>query len=352
MKKRVWRQIEKKIQKWLTTLKARGNERLTLMIIPHNEAHIFSLQLSKFAILYALLIMLTIMVTSGFSVRLQQNIREEAAELYLAENAYQEEREKYMQHYRRLRRFHEGFRENLQVLLTNSELSLDEEILYREDRELNKLAEEGLMRESQALLRLWQTAHEEQQSGGLLEKKFLLKEEKLPEKITYGSEVRQFRKLHLALKDTLGVLRFFRNFVKERETVQRSLPYFWPLAGGHFTSFYGPRLSPFGYARDFHTGIDLADEIGTPVYAAADGYVTMSGYNGGYGIHIRLQHRFGYQTLYGHLSASYVYPGQVVKKGQMIGRLGSTGRSTGPHLHYEVRLLDRHLDPLPYLTSL
>lgn len=330
-------------------IKQRGSERLTIMIVPHNEAHIFSLQVSKFAILYAVLIVLTILITSGFSVKLQQNIKEEAQELYLAESAFQEERDQYMRHYRRLRKLHDQFREDLHSLTQMAELISEEGYQFREEGYLNQVSQESLEKEAQNLLKNLQNSQENQQFLLLSPK---ATEKKIPEKLTYGAEVRQFRKIHFSFKDTVAVARSFRNFVREREQVQRSLPYFWPMAGGHFTSFYGPRISPFGYARDFHTGVDLADEIGTPVYAAADGWVLSNGYNGGYGIHIRLQHRFGYQTVYGHLSASYVSPGQWVKKGQMIGRVGSTGRSTGPHLHYEVRLMDRHLDPLPFLTSL
>jgi murein DD-endopeptidase MepM/ murein hydrolase activator NlpD len=101
-----------------------------------------------------------------------------------------------------------------------------------------------------------------------------------------------------------------------------------------------------------HAGIDLAGPVGTPIYATADGTVTEAAYNdGGYGNLIKLDHGRGIETRYGHLSAFNVRPGDRVKRGQMIGRMGSTGRSTGSHLHYEVRIDGRAVNPIPFMRS-
>jgi murein DD-endopeptidase MepM/ murein hydrolase activator NlpD len=101
-----------------------------------------------------------------------------------------------------------------------------------------------------------------------------------------------------------------------------------------------------GAAR--HAGIDLAAPIGTPIYATADGTVSNAGYNsGGYGNLIKLDHGRGIETRYGHLSAILVSAGQHITRGQLIGRMGSTGRSTGSHLHYEVRIDGRAVNPIP-----
>ena len=125
-----------------------------------------------------------------------------------------------------------------------------------------------------------------------------------------------------------------------------------PVKMAAFTSGYGVRSDPFGGGAARHMGIDLAGPVGTPVYATADGTVSDSGYNsGGYGNLIKLDHGRGVETRYGHLSALLVSAGQRVTRGQLIGRMGSTGRSTGSHLHYEVRIEGKAVNPIPFMKS-
>jgi len=125
-----------------------------------------------------------------------------------------------------------------------------------------------------------------------------------------------------------------------------------PVKNAEFTSGYGIRSDPFRGSAAKHAGIDLAAPVGTPIYATADGTVSEAGYNnGGYGNLIKLDHGKGIETRYGHLSAILVGAGQRVARGQMIGRMGSTGRSTGSHLHYEVRIDDRAVNPIPFMKS-
>ena len=125
-----------------------------------------------------------------------------------------------------------------------------------------------------------------------------------------------------------------------------------PVRTAEFTSGYGIRSDPFRGVSAKHAGIDLAAPIGTPIYATADGTVTDAGYNnGGYGNLIKIDHGKGIETRYGHLSAILVSPGQRVVRGQQIGRMGSTGRSTGSHLHYEVRIDTRAVNPIPFMKS-
>ena len=125
-----------------------------------------------------------------------------------------------------------------------------------------------------------------------------------------------------------------------------------PVRTAAFTSGYGVRSDPFGGGAARHMGIDLAGPTGTPIYATADGVVSESGYNnGGYGNLIKLNHGRGVETRYGHLSALLVSAGQRVSRGQLIGRMGSTGRSTGSHLHYEVRIEGKAVNPIPFMKS-
>ena len=125
-----------------------------------------------------------------------------------------------------------------------------------------------------------------------------------------------------------------------------------PVKTAAFTSGYGVRSDPFGRGAAMHAGIDLAGPSGTPIYATADGYVSAAGWNsGGYGNLIKLDHGRGIETRYGHLASIAVGPGQPVKRGQLIGRMGSTGRSTGSHLHYEVRIDGKPVNPIPFMKS-
>ncbi len=122
----------------------------------------------------------------------------------------------------------------------------------------------------------------------------------------------------------------------------------WPVTGT-ITSPFGWRSNPFGGSPEFHQGLDIAAPSGTTVTSAAGGNVIMAQWYGGYGNYVLIDHGGGYSTGYGHLSAIYVSNGQSVKRGQAIGAVGSTGASTGPHLHFEVRIDGKPVDPAPRL---
>ncbi len=125
-----------------------------------------------------------------------------------------------------------------------------------------------------------------------------------------------------------------------------------PVRTGAFTSGYGVRSDPFQGRAAMHAGIDLSGPVGTPIYATADGTVTDAGWNsGGYGNLVKIDHGRGIETRYGHMSSIAIYPGQHITRGQLIGRMGSTGRSTGSHLHYEVRIDGRAVNPIPFMKS-
>lgn len=131
----------------------------------------------------------------------------------------------------------------------------------------------------------------------------------------------------------------------------RSLPNQWPTSG-EISSYYGWRKSPFGgRSESFHDGIDIANDSGTKVCAAADGQVVFAGWQPVYGRTILIEHGHGFATKYAHNSALLVEEGDRVKKGQVIARMGTTGRSTGPHLHFSIMKWDQTLDPLIYLPD-
>jgi murein DD-endopeptidase MepM/ murein hydrolase activator NlpD len=128
------------------------------------------------------------------------------------------------------------------------------------------------------------------------------------------------------------------------------IPSIWPVIGGEVTDSYGVRGNPFGGgSSEFHSGQDIAAPRGTPVLAAADGVVTQAGTQNGYGQIVVIDHGNGMTTRYGHLSKIEATLGQEIKRGELLGQVGSTGRSTGPHLHYEVRIGDVAVSPSHYL---
>jgi murein DD-endopeptidase MepM/ murein hydrolase activator NlpD len=130
-----------------------------------------------------------------------------------------------------------------------------------------------------------------------------------------------------------------------------SIPSRMPVEGVKLTSGFGMRVHPVLGGRRQHQGIDLAAPTGTPVYATADGVVSKAEWFSSYGLYIAVEHGGDIQTRFGHLSRLNVYAGQQVKKGDLIGYVGSTGRSTGPHLHYEVRIAGSAVNPLPYMQA-
>lgn len=131
-----------------------------------------------------------------------------------------------------------------------------------------------------------------------------------------------------------------------------SMPSIWPVSG-IITSYYGTRGNPFGgMSSEFHKGQDIAAPMGTGVIATADGVVVIAGWQRGYGRVVYLDHGNGISTRYGHLSRIDVAEGQTIKRGEQLGLVGSSGRSTGPHLHYEVRVNGAAVNPGSYLPSI
>ncbi|MEL6198029.1 MAG: peptidoglycan DD-metalloendopeptidase family protein, partial [Pseudomonadota bacterium] len=129
------------------------------------------------------------------------------------------------------------------------------------------------------------------------------------------------------------------------------VPFAKPVQGARLTSGFGPRRDPFHRRYSMHNGIDYAGPRGTAILATASGVVTFVGRQRGYGKVIEIRHAFGFETLYAHLHKTRVRLGQRVEKGDRIGDMGNTGRSTGVHVHYEVRLNDRPVNPMTFIEA-
>lgn len=152
---------------------------------------------------------------------------------------------------------------------------------------------------------------------------------------TQLEEVRQ-QDLLRALRDNRGIL--------------AAMPSIWPVTG-FVSSSFGGRTSPFSRGGQFHKGLDISNRMGTPVVAPAEGTVTMAGRDGAYGNSVEIDHGGGIVTKYAHLQRATVKPGQWVRRGEVIGHIGMTGRTTGPHLHYEVRLNGVPVNPMRYILE-
>jgi murein DD-endopeptidase MepM/ murein hydrolase activator NlpD len=139
-------------------------------------------------------------------------------------------------------------------------------------------------------------------------------------------------------------------FYRDQTLVLASTPSIWPVRG-YLSAGFGNRLDPFTGQRDFHSGIDISTPIGTRIFAPADGVILSAAEQGGYGNALIMDHGYGVVTRYGHLDAYAVRPGQRVRRGDLIGFVGNTGRSTGPHLHYEVWVRDQAQNPIHFILD-
>ena len=153
----------------------------------------------------------------------------------------------------------------------------------------------------------------------------------------------------LSCSISVNPLTDLKQIVERRPTpfVPRGLP-----VEGRFSSRFGLRWHPIGHQRQFHQGLDIASERSSPVKATASGKVKWAGWKGGYGRCVIIDHGHGWETLYAHLKSHWHPPGSFVESGETIGKVGSSGFVTGPHLHYEVRYLGQPQDPIYFIGGL
>lgn len=140
------------------------------------------------------------------------------------------------------------------------------------------------------------------------------------------------------------------NYIDDERTLYRATPNIWPCSG-HVTSNFGFRIHPMYYSNEFHSGLDIANRKNTPICATADGTIRFCEWQPGFGRLIILDHKCGYRTYYGHLEKILVKKGDFIRRGQLVGLMGSTGTSTGSHLHYEVQYNGRATNPGRFLKN-
>lgn len=154
------------------------------------------------------------------------------------------------------------------------------------------------------------------------------------------------------MNSSVTSLQKIATFYTSHVRVLTELPTMWPVQGGYgvITTNFGPAIQPFTHSMYLHLGVDIAYSEGSPLVAAGDGVVTQIGYQPlGYGNFVMIRHNYGFYTRYAHMRVVYAHVNQQVKQGEVIGLLGSTGLSTGPHVHFEVYLGDQVIDPMSFL---
>ena len=158
-------------------------------------------------------------------------------------------------------------------------------------------------------------------------------------------------RLHLKIEDRSLALAILEDVIQERRLVREVYPSNWPVRTGWISSRFGKRRDPFHGRPAWHAGVDFSAAKNTQIFAAASGIVESAEDRYGYGLMVQIRHGNGYQTRYGHASKLLVQAGQMVEQGEVIALVGSTGRSTGPHLHFEVLKNGRAMNPLKFLPS-
>lgn len=171
------------------------------------------------------------------------------------------------------------------------------------------------------------------------------------ESVSVPDFMMSLRTLSAQLSDREQQLQVLENLLMHRKLQEEVLPAGWPIQHGWISSYFGRRTDPFTGRPEFHPGVDFAGKEGAPVEAVAAGIVTWAGSRYGYGKLVEIDHGNGYATLYGHNEKLLVHVGQKVAQGQEIAEMGSTGRSTGPHVHFEVRYLGRAVNPLKMVQN-
>lgn len=311
---RRWLKIKNsEIQKW-------GHEKLTVMFIPHSEKKVITIHISNFALLFVSIIISVVVITSIIAVSNRKMTDQKVVRL---------ERQNHIKD------------QYINSFVNNANLLKERFASFRSD--VNRVF---------SLTTL-------QNMGSEIE--YPSKEEDSDEPISSSvddviynkpKEIDELYRLRKEIEIYKIQMQKFATFVENSKNVIKYIPSIWPVkdGSGHITSTFGYRRDPFMNMARFHSGIDIAHWPGTPVIATADGVVTSAGWSGGYGKVVKIAHKYGFVSVYGHLMSIYVSVGETVRKGQVIGSMGMTGRATGYHLHYEIRIGTEIVDPMPYVS--
>jgi len=294
-----------------------GRQKLTIMLIPHSEKRVFNFQISILALTFVTLLLVSLIVTfvwlsadfSGTNDLLASRSRD----LEYSEAS-------------------------LEVLRNEVNLLIDSTDTFQKTLSgtLETLGIESADRDSMS------------GSSGDLSSFFNVE---TAESGTL-SETVEIQKLKTALDQSVSSLEEIGQILDSQKSLLSDIPTMWPLKGvqGYVTAVFGPSIHPYTGQWYLHKGVDLAYGFGVPIIATANGKVVEADYDDGYGNYVKIRHKYGFYTKYGHMQRTYVQAGQEISQGDVLGTMGSTGISTGPHLHYEVHIGSQVVDPVKYIN--
>ncbi|MCB1307930.1 MAG: M23 family metallopeptidase [Leptospiraceae bacterium] len=325
--------IKEMSQTAVSRFQRKGQERLTIMIIPHGQDKIFSLQLNWFMILF-------LVGTLGLAV-------------FLSAYGIYENHQKQKELQRLQALYGSNFNYALELEESTVALLNTNQELRQRMRSISEVM--GLSADEIATIPTADHAFENAESelGTELQRK-----RQTNVSLSYLPPVYELNKARHLITDQNPVLAFMRESIEEGLGIYQRMPVGRPFVnftGLRDSSTFGERPDPFNRARrEFHSGFDTSGPTGTPVYATGSGVVERAYYHpGGYGRAIVIKHDFGYYSMFAHLSRIQVSAGDRVQRGQLIGAMGSTGRSTGSHLHYEIWKGESNpINPQPYVCAI
>jgi murein DD-endopeptidase MepM/ murein hydrolase activator NlpD len=298
----------------------KGREKLTVMLIPHSEKKIFNFQISLFTIFFLVLLSAGILVAFFYSTSRYSFTRREMQELEFSQEGNVVALQMFKEEVEDLNQAVLEYKKNIRDIITLLGANQSENIF-------------GL-------------------GGPETEIKNISEIVGLDQQHEYTTELETLKRINADIVASRRVLQNFQKFLGAREEIIQKIPNNWPIIGGGFiTSPFGMRRSPFTGNWTMHQGVDISWWPGAPIRATADGVVVFAGMKGGYGRTVQIQHEYGFQTLYAHCSRLAVYESKKVTKGEIIAFIGRTGRSTGFHLHYEVRVGTTAVDPVIFMTT-
>ncbi|ORT98854.1 Peptidase, M23/M37 family [Anaerovibrio sp. JC8] len=306
--------------------KSVDNREYTIKIIPHQGSDVRSIHLPiqwiKYALGSVLAVVLLLAGAFSYSVYSSYSLRNEASQIEKLKEANSLQQEQLLE---------------LSKKANNLQDAVDQ--LGQIEKELRQLT--GIAGDDSGDANSNKSNGTHNGQGGPLKQKLDIKDVSS----ALDDVEKRVEKRKASLERLRDILNEQHRQIQEQESINASTPSIWPSTGD-ISSPYGLRWG----GSDFHPGIDIADDYGTPIVATADGIVTVAGWNsGGYGNMVDIDHGNGYMTRYGHAQQVVVSAGEHVKRGQVIAYMGSTGFSTGPHVHYEVRVNGQLVNPSGYI---
>ncbi len=318
-RKNFFSKLRSKIMLLFSLIRNWGHVKLTVMFVPHSEKKIFNFQISNFTIIFSALLLAGLIATSIFAIKSQGRTTEKKEILHSENISISKQLNLFMKLTRNVYKSENALKTKLIGLINNSGSAQEK---------LKNIAFPAI----------------HNSNARILFKKQKQEITPVKELVTLKKSIKKTYLINHRLNQIKRQIHGFRKIMKR-------IPSIWPIFGGvgRFASGFGIRRDPFTGAPAFHTGVDIVTMPGHPVRATADGKVVAAKYNSTNGIYVDIQHDFGYMTNYSHLLRFNVKKGDYVKKNQIIGYVGTTGRSTGYHLHYEVRRGYNPINPAQFL---